>query len=104
VIKYYVIIYQSLVKTSNGLNEKSSKNSSTRNVLNIEFLCNSRFILWIIFDLIMIIFTIVSYLCDFYCSGSVPPTYLILDLIIHDNLYVNSCAFLFFYFNAYWCL
>jgi len=24
-MKYYVIIYQSLVKTSNGLNEKSSK-------------------------------------------------------------------------------
>jgi len=27
-IKYYVIIYQSLVKTSNDLNEKLSKNSS----------------------------------------------------------------------------
>jgi len=33
VMKYYVIIYQSLVKTSNGLNEKSSKNDSARNVL-----------------------------------------------------------------------
>jgi len=28
-----VIIYQSLVKTSNDLNEKSSKNGSVRNVL-----------------------------------------------------------------------
>jgi len=28
VMKYYVLIYQSLVKTSNGLNKKTSKNSS----------------------------------------------------------------------------
>jgi len=33
VMKYYVIIYQSLVKTSNGLNEKLSKNGLARNVL-----------------------------------------------------------------------
>jgi len=35
-MKYYMIIYQSLVikvKTSNDLNEKSSKNGSTWNVL-----------------------------------------------------------------------
>jgi len=30
VIKYYVVIYQSLVKTSNNLNEKLSKNSSAQ--------------------------------------------------------------------------
>jgi len=35
-MKYYVIIYQSLVKTLNGLNEKSSKNGSARNVLREE--------------------------------------------------------------------
>jgi len=33
-MKYYVIIYQSLVKTSNDLNEKSSKNGSARNMLS----------------------------------------------------------------------
>jgi len=38
VMKYYVIIYQSLVKTSNGLNKKSSKNGSARNMLMLNYI------------------------------------------------------------------